>query len=352
MKGKELTPGVVRSLPKRHLLQIVDAAYADSPDDQLWLQGVLDAAAPILDWGLGLCAYTYTLGERPQIESFVERSESGRLRATVEEMLQQGPPALLRSAFDHNIASTLSDFLHCDLSGRPDVGPYLANHGARDTLGIVAFDPAGSGVVLSPLLPKTGSLPASARRTWMQVALHLNAGSRLRAAGRRQEEAVLDLGGKLHVARGLALDTGARAALRQAARAIDRGRSQRTASPDEALALRQAVVVGHWSLVDRFDADGRHFLVACRNPRGPAPPASLSDREHQATALAARGYSNKRIASALGLSTGSISTLLYRAARKWGAGSRTLLIQEWRRRNDAAATLQSDPSAAETGSDD
>jgi DNA-binding CsgD family transcriptional regulator len=350
MNGKELTPGVVRSLSKRDLLQIVDAAYVDTPDDQRWLQGVLEAAAPALDWGIGLCAYTFTLGERPQIGTFLEGDPSSLLRPTVEEMHRQAPQALLRSAFDHNIASTLSDFLHCDLEARPDVGPYLARHGARDALGIVAFDPTGCGVVLCPLLPNAGRLPPSTWRTWMQVVLHLNAGSRLRAGGRRQEDAVLDLGGKLHDAQGLALDKSARAALRQAARAIDRARSQRTASPDEALALRQAVVVGHWSLVDRFDADGRHFLVACRNPRGPMAPASLSDREQQATALAARGYSNKRIASALGLSTGSISTLLYRAARKWGAGSRTLLIQEWRKRNESVARTP-DPNHVETESD-
>jgi DNA-binding CsgD family transcriptional regulator len=78
-----------------------------------------------------------------------------------------------------------------------------------------------------------------------------------------------------------------------------------------------------------------------------AAPVALSQREQQATALAARGYSNKRIASALGLSTGSVSTLLYRAARKWGAGSRTLLIQEWRKRDESAGLDPMDPSDPE-----
>jgi len=102
---------------------------------------------------------------------------------------------------------------------------------------------------------------------------------------------------------------------------------------------------GQWSLVDQFDADGRHFLVACRNAIGAGEPAALSQREDQATALAAQGYSNKRIASVLGLSTGSVSTLVYRASRKWGAGSRTRLIQEWQKRKSYASLAPDSPRA-------
>jgi DNA-binding CsgD family transcriptional regulator len=336
MKGRELVPGVVRSMSKRDLLHIVDAAYADAAQEQSWLEGVLTAASPVLDWGLGMCAYTFTLThEGPRIGNFVQSRGLGAIRLGVEELFKRTPPALLRSAFDHDIVSTLSDFLQGDLMARSEVGPFLAAHGARDCIGIVAYDRSDTGVVLSPFLPASGVLPAGVRRTWSQIVLHLNAGARLRGQP-RTVDAVLDASGALHDARGPALDKGARAALRQAARAIDRARSRRASDPAEALALREALVLGQWSLVDRFDADGRHFLVACRNPDGAAMPVALSQREEQATALAARGYSNKRIASALGLSTGSVSTLLYRAARKWGAGSRTLLIQEWRKRDERA----------------
>ena len=196
--------------------------------------------------------------------------------------------------------------------------------------------------VLSPLLPATGSLPPAVRRAWLRVVTHLNAGLRLRASPQPAREAVLDLSGKVHDANGHALDKSARAALRQAARAIDRSRSRSVASVEEALALRDPLVAGQWSLVDQFDADGRHFLVACRNSVDDAEPAVLSQREDQATALAAQGYSNKRIAAVLGLSTGSVSTLLYRASRKWGAGSRTRLIQEWQKRRHAMPALPID----------
>jgi len=341
VKVRELAPGVARSLSKGDLLRVVDAAYAAAPNEEAWLTGVLQAAAPALDWGLGVCASTFSLREpalreKPILTSFVETGGGTELREATEQMHAQAPAAQLRSAYACNLVSTLSDFLSCDLASRPDVGPPLARLRARDAMGIVGFDPGGFGIVLCPLLPSTGSLPPAVRRAWLRVVMHLNAGLRLRAASDRSPEAVLDLTGKVHEARGQALDKSARAALRQAARAIDRTRSRRVTSAEEALELRSAVVGGQWSLVDQFDADGRHFLVACRNPAGSSEPALLSQREDQATALAAQGYSNKRIASVLGLSTGSVSTLLYRASRKWGAGSRTRLIQEWQRRQAGA----------------
>ncbi|MEO8177784.1 MAG: LuxR C-terminal-related transcriptional regulator [Deltaproteobacteria bacterium] len=345
MKARELAPGIARSLSKRDLLQVVDAAYAAAPDEESWLRGVLAAAAPALDWGLGVCASTFSLrepmlSEKPILTGFVETGGGTELRAATQELHAQAPAAQLRSAYEGNLVSTLSDFLHCDLAGRPDVGPQLARLGARDVMGIVGFDPGGFGIVLSPLLPSMGSLPPAVRRAWLRVVTHLNAGLRLRASPDATPEAVLDLSGKVHDARGQALDKSARAALRQAARAIDRTRSRSVTCVEEALELRRAVVGGQWSLVDQFDADGRHFMVACRNPAGSSEPAVLSQREDQATALAAQGYSNKRIASVLGLSTGSVSTLLYRASRKWGAGSRTRLIQEWQKRQGPMAALE------------
>ena len=341
MKVRELAPGIARSLSKGDLLRVVDAAYAAAPDDESWLAGVLQAAAPALDWGLGVCASTFSLSEpvlraKPILTAFVETGGGTELRAATEAMHAQAPAAQLRSAYACNLVSTLSDFLNCDLEGRPDAGPHLARLGARDAMGIVGFDPGGFGIVVCSLLPSTGSLPPAVRRAWLRVVMHLIAGLRLRASADRSPQAVLESTGKVHEARGNALDKSARAALRQAARAIDRTRSRRVTSVEEALELRRAVVGGQWSLLDQFDADGRHFLVACRNPAGSSEPAILSQREGQATALAAQGYSNKRIAAVLGLSTGSVSTLLYRASRKWGAGSRTRLIQEWQRRQGAA----------------
>jgi hypothetical protein len=40
-------------------LSIIEAGYAQIPSEQMWLQGIADAALPCLDQGLGVNAYTY-----------------------------------------------------------------------------------------------------------------------------------------------------------------------------------------------------------------------------------------------------------------------------------------------------
>lgn len=318
-------------MSKRDLLQIVDAAYAEAPDEEQWLRGVLEAALPALERGLGVCAFICTLAERPRIVRLVHSPGGEVLRICVDAIFERLPPRVLHECFTQDGGATLSERLQGHVASAADVRAQLASHGAADALCVVASDSAGSSLVLCALLPTPSALTASERRTWLQIALHSSAGLRLRGTPRRDADLSLELS-RRHDARAPALDKSARAALRQAARALDRRRSEALSDPNVALALHRAVEVGHWSLVDRFDADGRHFLLLCRSAGGTASSAMLSGRECQATALAARGYSNKRIAYALGLSTGSVSTLLYRAARKWGAGSRTLLTQEWRER--------------------
>jgi len=124
MKARELAPGIARSLSKRDLLRVVDAAYAAAPDEEQWLAGVLDAAAPTLDWGLGLCATTFSLreavlDEKPIITGFAETGAGNVLREATRELHARAPAAELRNAHACNLVSTLSDFLRCDLAGRP-----------------------------------------------------------------------------------------------------------------------------------------------------------------------------------------------------------------------------------------
>ncbi len=146
------------------------------------------------------------------------------------------------------------------------------------------------------------------------------------AAG--EGEAVLE--GSERRASGTARGKAARAALRYAARAIDCARAIRQ-DPDEAIELWHALAEGRWTLVDQFESDGRRYLIARPN-LAPHGAVRLSKREEQVVALAALGRTNKLIASELGLSVGTVGTLLTRAARKLGVRSRSGLIAEWRRR--------------------
>ncbi len=319
---------------KRDLIQVIEGAYASEPSEARWLQSIAEAARPSLDAGLGICAFTFELPDkRPVWREFVSvGGDAQAMERAHREMHAEAPADVIVHGFNVNLVSTLSEYRGAALNQQPYVARHLALCGATDSMGIVAFDPRGAGVCLSVLLPSRTRLTASIRRTWLRIAAHLDAGFRLRRGGTpAATEAVLDASGKLHDATGAARDREARVALRQAARAIDRARATRGDDPDRAVAVWRALVSGRWSLVDRFDSDGRHFLIAKQNKLQTAPARALSERERQVVALAARGRSNKLIGYELGIAVGTAGTLLSRAAQKLGATSRTQLIAAWRR---------------------
>lgn len=322
---------------KHDLLKIVEAAYADV-DEEAWLRGLANAARPMLDAGLGVCAYTFAFERTlPVFGTSVDVGRVDPAMPRLEGMLAQGPPEIARRAFDSDIVSTLSDFF--GLSDKPFFTENLRDMGARDSLGIVAYDPGGRGVCLASWLPEERKLPASFRRAWWHIVAHLRAALRLRLYGAEPPavEAVLDASGTVHDARGVAEGRNARAALRHAAQAIDRARTRRDSDPKGAVEMWRALVAGRWSLVDEFETSGRHYLIARPNAPRTVPAKELSERERQVVALAARGRSNKLIAYELGIAPGTVATLLVRASRKLGVSSRARLINEWQRREKEAA---------------
>jgi DNA-binding NarL/FixJ family response regulator len=80
----------------------------------------------------------------------------------------------------------------------------------------------------------------------------------------------------------------------------------------------RALLGGRWSVLDRFERDGRTYLVAVRT----AGLVELTPRETQVVRLMALGHSNKSIAYELGLAWSTIRVLVHRAARKLHARTR------------------------------
>jgi DNA-binding NarL/FixJ family response regulator len=142
----------------------------------------------------------------------------------------------------------------------------------------------------------------------------------------RDEEAIFEPGGKLCHARGQARCDSAREVLRDAVRRIDGARTRAgRGDPESALSSWQGLISGRWSLVDRFEADGRRYVVALRNDPEVARPPGLSRREAQVAEYLALGHSEKEIAYTLGLSQSAISRRVSSAVRKLGLRSRAEL---------------------------
>jgi DNA-binding NarL/FixJ family response regulator len=83
----------------------------------------------------------------------------------------------------------------------------------------------------------------------------------------------------------------------------------RRKDPDEALSMWRALVEGRYSLVDRFESDGKRFLVAYEIPPGLQDPRGLTGRERAVASLLALVLPDKLIAYELGLAEGTVRRL-------------------------------------------
>jgi DNA-binding NarL/FixJ family response regulator len=128
-------------------------------------------------------------------------------------------------------------------------------------------------------------------------------------------------GAELH-ATGLAKEGSARDALRNAVR--------RRARSTDGVSNHELLVSGRWSLVDRFDSDGKHLVIAYRNPQGVVDRNRLTSREFDVVGLAATGLSNKEIGSELGISVSTAGSLVSNCLKKLKLRSRVQIPSFWR----------------------
>lgn len=104
---------------------------------------------------------------------------------------------------------------------------------------------------------------------------------------------------------------------------MERARDQlRSSAPDDVVSGWKGLVHARWSLVDHFESDGKHYILAHQNEAVVEGPAQLSPREKQVLAFAALGHHSKLIAYELGISDSTVRVLLARASAKLGARNR------------------------------
>jgi DNA-binding CsgD family transcriptional regulator len=322
-------------------IHILETAYALGGDDAQWLKAVAEATRPGFDLGLGVVAYFFD-ASTPRLK-VTDYCGAGADESVIElaRRTHQLPAwqssELIRATYHR--ASSLND-------SNPSLGPKRAQEffrscGYPDDGGPIrrimilhAADPSHLGCVFGAADPGAPSNLLRRKAPWSRAAAHISAGLRLRRRlatfenATQAEEAVLSPSGDLLHAEGPAKDRSARDALRKETIAIDkaRGRLRRT-DPDAALALWRGLLDGRWSLIDRFDSDGRRFVVAHRNHVETQGLRALTLRERQVASYAALAHPNKLIAYELGLSVGSVSVHLTSALAKLGAKSRVELVE-------------------------
>lgn len=320
------------------LLAIVEAAYELGTDDEHWLRMLLEAAAPHLDMGMGLIAYTVDLSapEGARIGRPVVQGDP-RLAEATTRVLASAPPG----AVAFGMSAAPGYYISSERVRREDRAPFLqamSRAGMEAGVGqnidqgrIIAIEPGGGCVAIIVPSQTPPVLSNEERGRWQQIAVHIGAALRLRralAARRAAEDAILRVDGACEHAEAPAQSRSARDALREAVRSIDRARSVvRHDDQTEALEIWRGLCAGRWSLVDRFDSDGRRYIVALRNDPEVSDPRALSARERQVVGYVVLGHSNKLIGYALGLSTSTVAGNIKSAMRKLGASSRADLIR-------------------------
>lgn len=167
-------------------------------------------------------------------------------------------------------------------------------------------------------------LPAREQRLLVQIALHLEAGLRLRL----EPTAVLGVlgpDGRLLHAEGELTQSVAHERLSQHVKGVERMRLRRHRSTYEAADTWTALVSGAWGIVERVEADGRRSYSVI-DTRGSQRLRQLSDLETRVVELSARGLTGKAVAYALGVQSPAVSQALLRAAIKLGLHSRTEVV--------------------------
>lgn len=342
---------------RKRILTILDAAYDAEPDEGRWLERIATSAAPLLDDGSGVHAMvSEEVAARPFRDPLLVGGEPAWRACWREhwwdQMIAASPPETLRAmlrfgAVSHSselfaaVAAQIESF--AELLDRMEeagyqhaLAPERRAGAARklfypDSLNLVCADASGAGLVLVANRRRRASLAPAQRRLLTRLAGHLAAASRLRRSRGRADPAPEGVasaedGCILH-AEGAAASRDGLAALRAAVCSVLRARVGRVEDP---LAHWRALHAGRWTLVERFESDGRRVLVARENRSHQLSLPGLSRREREVVGLLALGQSNKEIAYRLGVTTSTVTVHLRRAVSKTGAADVRELVRRAR----------------------
>ena len=309
---------------------LVEAAYALDRDLATWSDGVLAACGTLLGSEKGLVACHFRRTETDfEIESIHTRPRFGADAAVRGILGTEGARVASDLVFRRgpefaSLSEQVPDRADCVAA------TFQKMSGGRFSDGCGGIAHSGDGRALAIGVPLRERRPSNlaTRQRWARVAGHLGAGLRLLHAldPSDSEEAILDPSGHVCHARGVARMSSAREVLREAVRRIDAARTRAGRSDaDTALASWEGLVGGRWSLLDRFESDGRRYWVARRNDPEVPDPRGLSRGEAQVAEFLATGHSEKQIAYALGISASAVSRRLQCALRKLGLRSRAEL---------------------------
>jgi DNA-binding CsgD family transcriptional regulator len=308
---------------------LIEQAYAglSTPRDA-WLASLKLESEKLFDGVLGSAqAFQFEVDANGQQRTIALAADEPYATAfrTIHAL---APRTLVSKLYLRGPVSTVSAVL--SLASSSKLKSIMTSTGVPDVVGAIGLDPGGGGVALSWLRREPGPMKRDVRQTLLRIAAHVASAARLRerSTSRVDGDAVISADGRVVHAERDARDADQRTALREAALRMDRARMRRR-SEDlvDPAAMWMALVEGRWTLVERFDSDGRRVLIARRNDPTTRADLALTEREKKVVALVAAGHPLKLAAYELGLGTSTVCEALQRAMTKMGVTSRAALVE-------------------------
>lgn len=315
-------------------ISLIEANYDLEGSDSLWLRRILDHVSRLLNRGSEPIGWTFHCTPTTfKLGSFAERTPKALTYVARMSHALATEKSLDLTYRTGVVIATASELVFPRLPDMHRMFMKLIKGRVQDLLVINCQSGMGSGVSIGILLKELSQVTHQERRRWPQIAAHIGAAIRLRSKAAQlsidspEVEAILDSGGVIHDARGPAKHQEVRENFREIIRRIERARTQAgRENVDEALNNWEGLVSGRWSMVDRFDSDGRRFIVAIKNDPAHPDPRGLTLRERQIAEYVGLGCASKEIAYTLGLSETAITNCTARMQKKLGIGTRIELV--------------------------
>ncbi len=324
-----------------NLIDILDSLYGHLEETRdVWFREVLTTFGSALDRGAGVGLVLYDVsGDTLRFDKIAGFNLSpGHIEAATQMHGQPQTAQALRAVYRTATCRTLDDARKSSPEIADRVLDAYAPLGVEDHLIVNGADPSGLGCAMYIYSKKRLEMRKGELLLLGRMASHLAATYRLHRRltqvlpeQRASVDAVLKPNGHIEHAEHAAQSSESRRCLSSAVekREWARGRDRRS-DVVGAMATWNPLVLARWSLVDRYERDGRRYVVARENAPSPRGPEALSARERQVAALACIGHSNKSIAYELGLSHSTVRVLTARAAAKLGVRTRDELIERMR----------------------
>ncbi len=309
--------------PSPNLRRLSEVVYDLTRDTDAWLKDVLDLLMLDLPGALaGVVGMAEVLpgGLRPLSELVATCPEA---REVALRYAQSHAPDYVAIRLREKVI-TDGQIERRGHTGTPH-GAWVRAYGGQDCFGLSAFGKGGRGLAAGIVLAQRADedWPLELLEQWRTVAMHLGAAAEFRAAAAQGHAHVLAVF-KPDDGEGAPDSTDSRDALRDAVLTLDRARSSRRerghAGPLDARAPVQAET---FQLVDQFESDGKHFVVAYVTDEDvPLRDVPLSIQESRVAHYLVGGWSAKRIAYQLGIKPGTVANYAHRIYKKLGVRGR------------------------------